>query len=118
MAKSAAFPSSQQTVFIGLRGTPFHRLSGVAWRPLVWRRRCYRGRACLVRRESSYGDWTAKNLESSIRDFAKSKTLKLGQIAQPLRASLTGAIASPGIFEVMETLGRTETIARLRDLQI
>mgnify|MGYP001173454516 CR=1 FL=1 len=61
-------------------------------------------------------DWNAKNLESSIRDFAKSKTLKLGQIAQPLRASLTGAITSPGIFEVMETLGRTETIARLRDL--
>ena len=61
-------------------------------------------------------DWTAKNLESTIRDFAKSRTLKLGQIAQPLRASLTGALTSPGIFEVMETLGRIETIARLRDL--
>ena len=63
-------------------------------------------------------DWTAENLETFIRDFTGSRTLKLGQIAQPLRAALTGTTASPGIFEVMETLGQIETIARLHDLSL
>ena len=40
---------------------------------------------------------------------------KLGQVAQPLRASLTGSNASPGIFEVMVVLGRDEVLARLAD---
>jgi glutamyl-tRNA synthetase len=42
--------------------------------------------------------------------------VKLGQLAQPLRAALTGSTASPGIFEVMAVLGREEVLARLRDV--
>ena len=64
----------------------------------------------------SVNDWTSENLENLIRNFANSRTLKLGQIAQPLRASLTGTTVSPGIFEVMETLGQIETIGRIHDL--
>ena len=43
------------------------------------------------------------------------RALKLGQVAQPLRAALTGSTASPGIFEVMAVLGREETLARIAD---
>jgi glutamyl-tRNA synthetase len=60
-------------------------------------------------------DWQIATLETRLRDFVAGKGLKLGAVAQPLRAALTGSLASPGIFEVMEILGRDETLARLRD---
>jgi len=41
--------------------------------------------------------------------------LKLGNAAQPLRAALTGRATSPGIFDVLEVLGREESLARIRD---
>ena len=43
--------------------------------------------------------------------------VKLGQVAQPLRAALTGRSTSPGIFDVMGVLGREECLARLSDVQ-
>ena len=46
---------------------------------------------------------------------AETQGLKLGLIAQPLRAALTGRTASPGIFEVMAVLGKDETLGRLAD---
>jgi len=61
------------------------------------------------------GDWQAASIEARLRDFVDSKGLKLGAIAQPLRAALTGSTASPGIFEVMEVLGREETLGRIAD---
>ena len=59
--------------------------------------------------------WEEQDIESSIREFAQSRGIKLGAIAQPLRASLTGRAASPGIFEVVAVLGREETLGRIRD---
>jgi len=50
-----------------------------------------------------------------MRALAEAKGLKLGKLAQPLRAALTGRTVSPGIFEVMVPIGREETLARLRD---
>ena len=50
-----------------------------------------------------------------MRDFAAVQGVKLGAVAQPLRAALTGSLASPGIFEVMEVLGREESLARIAD---
>ena len=50
-----------------------------------------------------------------MRSFAESEGLKLGQIAQPLRAALTGSTVSPGIFEVMAVLGPGEALGRLKD---
>ena len=41
--------------------------------------------------------------------------MKLGKMAQPLRAALTGRTTSPGIFDVLEVLGREESLARIRD---
>jgi glutamyl-tRNA synthetase len=61
------------------------------------------------------GDWQAGALEQSLRDFADWKKVKFGAVAQPLRAALTGSTASPGIFEVMEALGREESLARIAD---
>ena len=47
--------------------------------------------------------------------IAEATGLKLGKIAQPLRAALTGSTVSPPIFDVMAVLGREETLARLSD---
>ncbi len=60
------------------------------------------------------GSWDKEALEAGVREFAEAKDLKLGQIAQPLRAALTGSTVSPGIFEVMVALDRAETLARIR----
>ncbi|HYU12976.1 MAG TPA: glutamate--tRNA ligase, partial [Stellaceae bacterium] len=60
-------------------------------------------------------DWKAAPLEQKLRDFTAAKAIKLGAAAQPLRAALTGSVASPGIFEIMEVLGRDETLARIAD---
>jgi glutamyl-tRNA synthetase len=49
------------------------------------------------------------------RARAEALGVKLGQLAQPLRAALTGADASPGLFEVMAVLGRDETLGRIAD---
>ncbi|MDB5511342.1 MAG: glutamate--tRNA ligase [Enterovirga sp.] len=59
-------------------------------------------------------EWRAPELEAAIRSFAETAGTKLGQVAQPLRAALTGRTTSPPLFDVMEVLGRTESLARLR----
>ena len=58
--------------------------------------------------------WTAAALEDKVRAFAEAKGLKLGQIAQPLRAALTGKTTSPPVFAMLEVLGREESTARIR----
>ncbi len=63
----------------------------------------------------SQKDWSEEVIETSARSFAEEQDVKLGKIAQPLRAALTGKTTSPGIFEVMAVLGPGETVARLRD---
>ncbi len=60
-------------------------------------------------------DWGEAALEAAVREFAEREDIKMGRIAQPLRAALTGSNASPGIFEVMAILGRDETLARIGD---
>ena len=52
-------------------------------------------------------------MEATLREFADGRGLKLGAVAQPLRAVLTGSTASPGLFEVMAVLGRAECLDRL-----
>ncbi len=59
--------------------------------------------------------WDEQDLEQAVRGFAEAKGLGLGKAAQPLRAALTGSTASPGLFEVMEVLGRDEALARIAD---
>ncbi len=59
--------------------------------------------------------WTEEYLETVVRKVAVEHGLKLGQLAQPMRAALTGRTKSQGLFEIMVVLGREESLARLRD---
>jgi glutamyl-tRNA synthetase len=59
-------------------------------------------------------DWTATTLEGAARDFAAANGLKLGQVAQPLRAAITGRATSPPIFAMLETLGLEESCVRIK----
>jgi glutamyl-tRNA synthetase len=59
--------------------------------------------------------WTSAAVEQAVRTFAERKGAKLGAVAQPLRASLTGRTTSPGIFEVLVVLGKAESLARIAD---
>jgi len=60
-------------------------------------------------------EWSPAALEEAARRFAETQGIKLGAVAQPLRAALSGSTASPPIFEVMAVLGREEALARLAD---
>jgi glutamyl-tRNA synthetase len=60
-------------------------------------------------------DWNGPALEASVRQFAETAGQKLGNVAQPLRAALTGRTVSPPVFDVMAVLGREEALARIRD---
>jgi glutamyl-tRNA synthetase len=59
--------------------------------------------------------WNAASAEAAIREFATQNELKLGAVAQPLRAALTGRSTSPGVFDVLAVLGREESLARIGD---
>ena len=61
-------------------------------------------------------EWQPERLEEKVRSFAEQSGLKLGSVAQPLRAALTGSLASPGIFVVMKILGREESLGRIADV--
>ncbi|MFK3667369.1 glutamate--tRNA ligase [Ochrobactrum teleogrylli] len=61
------------------------------------------------------GEWTIESLDAIVRAHAEKTGLKLGKIAQPLRAALTGRATSPGVFDVLFVLGRDESLGRIRD---
>jgi glutamyl-tRNA synthetase len=59
--------------------------------------------------------WEHDALDAAVREVAESNSLKLGKIAQPLRAALTGKTTSPGIFDVLVLLGKDESLSRIAD---
>ncbi|MCE9523251.1 MAG: glutamate--tRNA ligase [Alphaproteobacteria bacterium] len=59
--------------------------------------------------------WDAETLDTVAKAIAEKNAVKLGAIAQPLRAALTGRSTSPGIYDVLLVLGRDESLARIRD---
>ncbi len=65
---------------------------------------------------ANLSDWDGTSIEAAVRSFADGEGLKLGKVAQPLRAALTGSAVSPPIFDVMAVLGRQEAMARLQDV--
>lgn len=71
--------------------------------------------ASLVARLEGLVDWSAEAIEAEARAVAETAGVKLGKVAQPLRAALSGSTVSPPIFEVAEVLGRSEALARLGD---
>jgi glutamyl-tRNA synthetase len=64
---------------------------------------------------TTLNDWSVAGIDAAMRQLAEQRGLKLGKVAQPLRAALTGRTVSPGIFEVMVLIGRQESLARLDD---
>jgi len=70
----------------------------------------------LGRQLATLDAWNQAALEAAVRAFAESEGAKLGEVAQPLRAALTGSTVSPGIFEVMETLESAEVLGRINDI--
>ena len=62
------------------------------------------------------GGWSEESVKDSVKHYADSKGIKLGQVGPALRVALTGSTHSPGIFEVMDVLGKEETLARLRNV--
>ena len=76
------------------------------------------GRALLASAHDALvalANWDAPSLEAAIREVAEGNGVKLGKLAQPLRAALTGRTTSPGIFDVLALLGREEGLARIAD---
>ncbi len=63
----------------------------------------------------SVDNWVAPDIEAAVKAHAEASGLKLGKLAQPLRAALTGTTVSPGIFDVLEVLGREEAVMRISD---
>lgn len=59
-------------------------------------------------------EWSEETVDAAVREVAEEAGLKLGKLAQPLRAALTGSTVSPGVFEVAAVLERAETLARLK----
>jgi glutamyl-tRNA synthetase len=71
--------------------------------------------AALLPELETVADWTAPSVEAVVRTYAERAGIKLGAVAQPLRAALTGRSTSPPIFDVLVVLGRDESLARLSD---
>jgi glutamyl-tRNA synthetase len=69
----------------------------------------------VVRDFAGIAPWNAEATEQVVRSFVERKGLKLGAVAQPLRAALTGRTTSPGIFEVLGVLGKDESLGRIAD---
>ncbi len=64
--------------------------------------------------ETQVSDWKHDAIEASLKNFAEIQGLKLGKIAQPLRAALTGSMVSPGIFDVIAILGKDRVLERIK----
>ena len=71
--------------------------------------------AALLPKLRKVQDWSGPALEEVVRSYGETAGAKLGSVAQPLRAALTGRSASPGIFDVLTVLGREESLGRIED---
>ncbi len=58
-------------------------------------------------------DWNLDNIKQEIKDYAQENELKLGQVAQPLRAAIVASTNSPSIFDIIAILGKDEIVTRL-----
>jgi glutamyl-tRNA synthetase len=74
--------------------------------------------AAVHQKLSALAEWDAASLDAAVREVAEGSGVKLGKIAQPLRAALTGRTTSPGIFDVLALLGRDESLARIADQMV
>jgi glutamyl-tRNA synthetase len=67
----------------------------------------------LGKKLNDWPNWDPDSIENQIRQYCDETEIKLGQVAQPLRAALTGSTTSPGIFEIIAILGAEEVAMRI-----
>jgi glutamyl-tRNA synthetase len=68
----------------------------------------------LRTRFEAFPTFSKQQWEEAFKQLVEQEGMKMGQLAQPVRVALTGRTASPGLFDVMEVLGRDRTLLRLR----
>jgi len=68
----------------------------------------------LLARFEAFPAFSKQQWEEAFKQLVEEEGVKMGQLAQPVRVALTGHTASPGLFDVMEVLGRDRTLSRLR----
>ena len=68
----------------------------------------------LLARFEAFPAFSKQQWEEVFKQLVEEEGMKMGQLAQPVRVALTGRTASPGLFDVMEVLGRDRTLFRLR----
>lgn len=68
----------------------------------------------LLARFEAFPEFSKQEWEQAFKQLVEEEGMKMGQLAQPVRVALTGRTASPGLFDVMEVLGRERTLFRLR----
>jgi glutamyl-tRNA synthetase len=67
----------------------------------------------LKERITSLADFSVSEIEGIFREITERNSIKLGNLAQPVRVAVTGGTESPGIFEVLEVMGKEKTMGRL-----
>jgi glutamyl-tRNA synthetase len=68
----------------------------------------------LIARLERVERWDVESIRSAFESLMSERSLGLGKVAQPVRVAVTGGTVSPGIFEVLDVLGREKTLDRLR----
>lgn len=69
----------------------------------------------LAEQLEALDEFNETDLENAFKAVMDKTGLKLGKIAQPVRLALTGRTASPGIFEIIEIIGKDRVLSRLKD---
>jgi glutamyl-tRNA synthetase len=59
------------------------------------------------------GDFTSVNIETIVKDWMTKNEIGMGKVMQPFRLSLVGALKGPHLFDIVELIGKDETIKRL-----
>lgn len=69
----------------------------------------------LISIVSSIGDFSSQNIENTVKEWITKKEIGFGKVMQPLRLSLVGALKGPHLFDIIEMIGKEETISRIKN---
>ncbi|MNL31709.1 Glutamate--tRNA ligase [compost metagenome] len=59
-------------------------------------------------------DFTSLNIETIVKDWLTKNEIGMGKVMQPFRLSLVGALKGPHLFDIVEIIGKEETISRIQ----
>jgi len=59
-------------------------------------------------------DFTSTNIEAVVKDWLTKNEIGMGKVMQPFRLSLVGALKGPHLFDIVEIIGKEETISRIQ----